>query len=355
MTAAHVSQTYACPRGLPVPLGRYNPPGGFTIFNNSALPADVVWISESANGGQGQGHRLGAFGTFKWTDPRIVPYAVLDQASTSTSVNVAVLPYIDNPESPVDIGIAVANALFASGVPSVLIATPIAALSGQLQTISSFPPTGQPRLDVSQYSTLHLVVTSMLQANVITLLWSDVANPTAVQITTQYLTGDALAALFSEPYAWEIPIKGKYLVIANGGLAGPFTIITTGTNQPNQGKIRNLAYGAIPRTLQTPASTFAVGVSVQFTGANGDGAPDYSQMNGPVDAYISTSLNTMQYLLEGRYINPSGASQSFFQAPLTGTGRVTINHPPLPIKWFYSPLTVTGAGNFARLTLIETS
>jgi hypothetical protein len=133
---------------------------GTTIYNGHASAA--VWLSESGAPGPGSGMRIGPKGSLSWTAGGAV-YGAVDTGVT-TPVTLTLSPNVGSLVNPVDVGVAVAAQLLATGVPSVLVGDIVA--SGTAMPRLSFGNFGLLGLDVSRYASLTITVDTANRAQI---------------------------------------------------------------------------------------------------------------------------------------------------------------------------------------------
>ena len=106
-----------------------NLPGGFTIRNQSTTTA--IWVSGSASVTPGNGMKLSALGSLTWTGGPC--YAILDTPTGSATLS------ISNTTTAVTDPVAVAQAVNALGIPSVLTGSMITGvIDGEPFDVSNF-------------------------------------------------------------------------------------------------------------------------------------------------------------------------------------------------------------------------
>jgi len=118
-------------------------PAGTLIYNQD--PDSAIWVSSSTSVSPGNGIRIGALGTVTWTTDGSPVWAILDTGVTTPST-IGLSSDLNNPQNPVDVGIAIAVELAATGVPNVLVEDVLGPFN--------LPAGGSLVLDVRKYASL---------------------------------------------------------------------------------------------------------------------------------------------------------------------------------------------------------
>lgn len=166
-------------------------PNGFTIRNQSTTTA--VWISGNSNVSPGNGMKLSALGSLTWSGGAC--YAALDTTTGTAALSVS--STTTNVTDPV----AVAQAINAQGVPSVLAGNVITGVTvnapfavGQYASVSF-------SIDITAPTGGYVAVTS----------WAD--SNASLAIKTEYIE----AVYTWHGYTITVPVYGPYMSINAGG------------------------------------------------------------------------------------------------------------------------------------------
>jgi len=198
-------------------------PTGTLIYNLSTTTA--VWVSNNAGVAIGQGIRIGPLGSATWVYEGGAAYGVSDDPTVSVALNLS--SNFENLTNPVDVGLAVANAL---NKTKLLLVQTLAAGSGNTVPI-----------DISPYSTI-VIVASPNGAGQVNLTWTQTDDSGNVDVDTDVILTNSA---YNSTRTWRIAVVGSRLVLNNTlGIATDVFVVGTARPMANGQRVSHASASA---------------------------------------------------------------------------------------------------------------
>lgn len=314
------------------------------ILNND--PLVTVWVGADSSVSPGNGVPLGpAGGSTQWGGGDT--YMCLDTGvSDGTVVTLTYTNNAANPSNP----LAVAEALIAQGIPSVLLTNIIvsAVVIPPLSTLGNIP-------DIGSYASLECYVFGASTAADMNVQFQQTLS-SGQQVAQEFLTQvapngvNAPNGAFVPAGAFVCPVAGQKLRIINQSAISSITVTVIASNRAVSGTKRVLPGNACPpRELVNPTATGA-GVRSFLQAAEGGTAnlPDWTSFNGQCTLAVLTnayngSLNYIyEDLLGGVHTVPV-----LTMIPATTSYVLQIPHPFVNLNWAINSTGATPANSIA--------
>jgi hypothetical protein len=235
-----------------------------TVVNRSSTGTIRLGSDSSLN--RTNGLTLGPLGSVQWTGGQL--WAIVDPGTIS-DVAIEISTDAANPVSPVDIGVAIATELLASGIPSVFL----------LDTIQAGLTIGAnvsvTLIDVAKYASLNIDFFNGFNSTVIMEFTDDAGS---------VISQDRISVTTTDNTPIQIPVCGTRLVITNISL-NAITLNAYGSNRTISRLMMKAGSGA---RLFFASAALAAGAAVQLL--SGDGSLGIEANSVQCDTTVNVNL-----------------------------------------------------------------